>query len=274
VLITIKFTLIKWLKERKKKVVFVIEIFTLTTRQPVIAAHKEIATESIKATDQKTATRINVDSNKNAHYGDAVAQTKAEDLEKTKAENIDQLIKGRVAGLQVEKKEKINVDLSKPITSVNGYSNTSNTQNFFITPTKDTTQTAKNTPNDVLIIGYGAAKRKEVTGSAPKVAIEPLDSLMPLGGWQYYSIYMNQKIGFIGDTISNNSLIITDRNGNTLDDIEIEFSVDKHGSAYNVKVITDIDSTQAKTIANAVVEGPKWMSRKKKNKAKIPLKFP
>jgi TonB-dependent SusC/RagA subfamily outer membrane receptor len=142
------------------------------------------------------------------------------------------------------------------------------------TPAKDSTQTAKNTLDEVIVVGYGTAKRKDVTGSVAKVAIDPLDSLMPVGGWQYYSKYMNQKIGFIGDTTGKNSLAIRDRTGNKLDDIDIEFSVDKDGSPYNVKVITDVDSTQAKTIANAVVEGPKWISRKKKNKAKIPLKTP
>lgn len=141
-------------------------------------------------------------------------------------------------------------------------------------PIKDSTQTAKNTLDEVIVIGYGSVKKRDVTASVAKVAIDPLDSLMPVGGWQYYSKYMNQKIGFIGDTTSNNHLVITDRNGHKLDDIDIEFSVDKEGSAYNVKVITDVDSTKAKTIANAVIEGPKWISRKKKNKVKIPLKTP
>lgn len=141
-------------------------------------------------------------------------------------------------------------------------------------PANDSNQTAKNTLDEVIVVGYGTAKRKDVTGSVARVAIDPLDSLMPVGGWKYYSKYMNQKIGFIGDTTSSNNMVIRDRTGNKLDDIDIEFSVDKEGNAYNVKVITNVDSTQAKTIVNAVVEGPKWISRKKKNKAKIPLKTP
>lgn len=141
-------------------------------------------------------------------------------------------------------------------------------------PVKDSTQTSKNNLEEVVVIGYGTAKKRDMTGSVAKVAIDPLDSLMPVGGWQYYSKYINQKIGFIGDTTSNNNMVITDKTGHKLDDIDIEFSVDKDGKAYNVKVITDVDTTKAKTIANAVVEGPKWISRKKKNKVKIPLKTP
>jgi TonB-dependent SusC/RagA subfamily outer membrane receptor len=141
-------------------------------------------------------------------------------------------------------------------------------------PVKDTLAEFKTNLNEVVVIGYGTAKKRDITGSVAKVAIDPLDSLMPVGGWQYYSKYMNQKIGFIGDTTSNNHFIIRDKTGNKLDDIDIEFSVDKEGNAYNVKVITDIDTTKAKTIVNAVVEGPKWISRKKKNKVKIPLKTP
>ncbi len=139
---------------------------------------------------------------------------------------------------------------------------------------KDTLAESKTNLNEVVVIGYGTAKKRDITGSVVKVAIDPLDSLMPIGGWQYYSKYMNKKIGFIGDTTSNNHFVIRDKTGNKLDDIDIEFSVDKEGNAYNVKVITDIDTTKAKTIANAVVEGPKWISRKKKNKVKIPLKTP
>lgn len=151
---------------------------------------------------------------------------------------------------------------------------TKSLQKSKVVPTQDSIQTAKNNLDEVIVVGYGSAKKRDVAASVAKVAIDPLDSLMPVGGWQYYSKYMNQKIGFIGDTTSNNHLVITDRTGHKLDDIDIEFSVDKSGNAYNVKVITDVDSSQAKTIANAVTEGPKWISRKKKNKAKIPLKTP
>ena len=82
------------------------------------------------------------------------------------------------------------------------------------------------------------------------------------------------KVGFIGYTTNNSNVVILDKNGNRLDDIDIEFSVDKQGNAYNVKVITDIDSTNAKTLADIVKDGPKWITTKKKNKARISLKIP
>ncbi|MFC4230833.1 hypothetical protein ACFOW1_02950 [Parasediminibacterium paludis] len=244
--------------------------FTLTTRQPVIVADKVV---SASLTQQETISSLQDDQVRkldSTHFynNTSIAKLSDKEINGLPPNNIDTTLKGKMSD---SKKETVHTDLSKQMVAVNGYLDTHQIINAL---TKDTTQTAKNTLNDVVIIGYGSAKRKEVAGRVGKITIDPLDSLMPVGGWQYYSKYMNQKIGFIGDTISNNSLVITDRNGNTLDDIEIEFSVDKNGSAYNVKVINDIDSTQAKTIANAVVEGPKWMSRKKKNKAKIPLKFP
>jgi len=245
------------------------------TNQPVIVADKEVATESINATDDKTATTINIDSNKNAYYGDAVAQVKAEELKEAKIVNIDQALHGRITDVEVDKKAKKQIGPTNTINSNNGFTTNANTtQNFFSARVKDSTQTAKNNLDEVIVVGYGTAKKREVAGSVTKVAIDPLDSLMPVGGWQYYSKYMNQKIGFIGDTTGKNSFAIRDRTGNKLDDIDIEFSVDKSGNAYNVKVITNVDTTQAKTIANAVKEGPKWISRKKKNKAKIPLKIP
>jgi len=241
------------------------------TNQPVIVADKEVATESINATDDKTATTINIDSNKNAYYGDAVAQVKAEELKEAKIVNIDQALHGRITDVEVDKKAKKQIGPTNTINSNNGFTTNANTtQNFFSARVKDSTQTAKNNLDEVIVVGYGTAKKREVAGSVTKVAIDPLDSLMPVGGWQYYSKYMNQKIGFIGDTTGKNSFAIRDRTGNKLDDIDIEFSVDKSGNAYNVKVITNVDTTQAKTIANAVKEGPKWISRKKKNKAKIP----
>lgn len=144
----------------------------------------------------------------------------------------------------------------------------------FTTPAKDSTAASKTNLDEVVVIGYGTAKKKYVTANATKRPIDPLDSLMPVGGWQYYSKYITQKIGFIGDTTSNNELVLTDKNGHKLDDIDIEFSVDKEGTAYNVTVITEIDSTKAKALANAITEGPKWISHKKKNKVKIPLKNP
>jgi len=247
---------------------------TSSSKQPVIVADKEIAIESINATDDKIATTIHIDSNKNAYYGDAVAQVKAEDLKEAKITNIDQALQGRLAGVNIDNKLSKKVGPMTTINSNNGFTtNTSNTQ-FFFNVAKDSTQTAKNNLDEVIVVGYASAKRKDATGNVAKVAINPLDSLMPVGGWQFYSKYMNQKIGFIGDTTSNNSLVIRDKTGNKLDDIDIEFSVDKEGNAYNVKVITDIDSTQVKIIVNAITEGPKWISRKKKNKAKIPLKTP
>lgn len=176
-----------------------------------------------------------------------------------------------LAKQNVAKKAKDNNLLAKSVAASNA---SQLLERNFIASAKDSIVESKNNLEEVVVIGYGTSKKREMTGSVAKVAIDPLDSLMPVGGWQYYSKYMNQKIGFIGDTTSKNHLVITDRTGHKLDDIDIEFSVDKEGNAYNVKVITDVDTTQAKTIANAVVEGPKWISRKKKNKVKIPLKTP
>ncbi|MDI9364613.1 MAG: hypothetical protein QM541_06660 [Flavobacterium sp.] len=237
-------------------------------KQPVIAADRKVlAAENIKATNDWATTSTHIDSNKNGFYDDAVSHIKAEELKEVKISTIDQLLQGKLAGVNINNKLSTKIRAMNTINSNNGFTTNTNTA-------KDSTQTAKNTLDEVIVVGYGTTKREDVTGSVATRAIDPLDSLMPVGGWQYYSKYMNQKIGFIGDTTSNNSLVIRDRTGNKLDDIDIEFSVDQEGNAYNVKVITDIDSTKAKTIANAVVEGPKWISQKKKNKAKISLKTP
>ncbi len=57
--------------------------------------------------------------------------------------------------------------------------------------------------------------------------------------------------------------------------MDFEFSLDKKGKAYDVKIINNIDSIQAISIANVVSEGPKWNTKnRKKNKVKISLKNP
>lgn len=126
--------------------------------------------------------------------------------------------------------------------------------------------------NEVVVIGYGAARKRDMSSNIEKPKQYATDSLMPVGGWQYYTQYINKKISIIGDTTDANHVVIRDKFGKELDDIDIEFSVDKQGSAYNVKVITEIDSTKAKTIAAIIQTGPKWTTNKKKNKIKLPLK--
>ena len=70
--------------------------------------------------------------------------------------------------------------------------------------------------------------------------ISPLDSLIPVGGWQYYSKYINQKIGFLGDTTIDNQLVLRDKFGNKLDDLDIEFSLNKEGKTYYLIIINNI----------------------------------
>ncbi len=246
---------------------------TASRKLPGIVADKEmIETDTINKHLPKKL--INIDSSKKDNYGDAVAAIKAETLEKIPVSSINQLLEGRMAGVSINKKAITPVDSTSIIIAKNDLVNPSNSIKSLISTKIDSTQNANNNLDEVVVIGYGSAKKREMTRNIEKQAINPLDSLMPVGGWQYFSKYINQKIGFIGDTTSNNHLVLIDRNGNTLDDVDIEFLIDNKGTAYNVKIITDIDSTQAKTLANAIKDGPKWISRKKKNKVKILLKNP
>jgi TonB-dependent SusC/RagA subfamily outer membrane receptor len=152
-----------------------------------------------------------------------------------------------------------------------GY-NSINTSVYNIKLNKITIKENQASLSEVVVIGYGTSKKIDMTANIEKQNQYASDSLTPVGGWQYYTQYINKKIGIIGDTTDANQAVIRDKFGYKLNDIAIEFSVNKQGSAYNVKVITEIERTKAKTIAAIIQTGPKWINSKKKNKVKLPLK--
>ncbi len=132
-----------------------------------------------------------------------------------------------------------------------------------------------NALEDVIVVGYGTKKKIDITGSMSSSAAAKTtakDSAMPVGGWQSFNSYLNQKVSYLYDTAAKSTVVIRDRRGNILDEVELEFSIDERGAPYNIKVVDDIDKDKAQTIANIVKEGPKWIGSKKKNRAKIPLK--
>lgn len=240
----------------------------------IILADKVIKKE--ETVSQLEDNIVEKDSSKSAlHTSSEPKQITVAELQNLPLVSINQMLQGRVAGLDVMKKQQKKDSGQSFLLSNNGFVNI--TDNKIAYNNKKLSQPDsinQQLLNEVVVVVYGSAKKKSVMPSQNKLAIDQLDSLIPVGGWQFYQAYINKKINIIGDTAYNNNLVLRDKNGNRLDDIDIEFLVNKQGAAYNVKVITDIDSTNAKTLADIVKDGPKWIATKKKNKVKIALKIP
>ncbi len=97
--------------------------------------------------------------------------------------------------------------------------------------------------SDVEVINLDSKKRKRADTSA----------IQPEGGWQSFQNYLFSRL-----TRKDSLLLVT--NNSIPDDIELEFSIDKSGLPYDIKVSSTQDSTVAGKIANAIQSGPKWKS--------------
>lgn len=84
-------------------------------------------------------------------------------------------------------------------------------------------------------------------------------AIKPEGGWQSFQDYLFTEMGKKDTADFINAAHF---NG----DLELEFSITENGSPYNVKVIRAPDSTSAKTAADALQQGPKWITTSKKQK--------
>ncbi len=90
-------------------------------------------------------------------------------------------------------------------------------------------------------------------------------SVKPEGGWQSFQDYLFTKMHRKDTATFGN---FTSTNGN----LELEFSLTETGLPYNIQVIHAQDSTAAKNAVTALQEGPKWISKDKKEK-RLNLKY-
>lgn len=78
-------------------------------------------------------------------------------------------------------------------------------------------------------------------------------AIKPEGGWMAFQDYLFSRLS------RNDSLALVNGDNNLIPDgLELEFSVDKDGSPYDVKVLHSQDSTLSDKITNAIQSGPKW----------------
>lgn len=127
--------------------------------------------------------------------------------------------------------------------------------------------------DEVVVIGYGTQKRKDITGSVAAITSKDKsianngsgDSvLMPQGGWENFKVYINHKL------TSDTSLISEPVTGN----IEFELNLDEDGAPTKVHILQSPDKKLNKQLSEAILEGPKWIiGHKKRRKQKINIQL-
>ena len=103
--------------------------------------------------------------------------------------------------------------------------------------------------SDVEVINLNSKKRKRADTS----------SIQPEGGWRSFQDYLFSRLS------RRDSLLLVNDDFAT-NNIELEFSVDKSGLPYDIKVFNTSDSTVSNRIVTAIQSGPKWKSTDSKEK--------
>ena len=119
---------------------------------------------------------------------------------------------------------------------------------------------------EVVVVGYGAQSKKELRmlkrDSAKLNAIEEVEAVEPMGGWEEYDTYINQNkrkpSGF--QTIDG--------------EVILSFDVNEKHEISNIKIVKSLSQEQDKEAIRLIKEGPQWKTKKgKKAKAKLAIKF-
>ncbi|MBC7721520.1 MAG: hypothetical protein H7068_05805 [Pedobacter sp.] len=197
-------------------------------------------------------------------------QITAGELKNLPPVSINQLLQGRVAGMDVMKKQqKKDSSPSSLLSNTDLVNNTDNkiTYNYknLLKPDSINQQLLK----EVVVIGYGTQKKYNITGS---VSLIDDNSLKPIGGWEAFNAYFNKQLVNLIDPLTNKRWVLKDRSGNKIDTLNIQLFVNKKQYTYKVKMITPIDNRTRNAITDIIKKGPKWLAPKRKNKAKIVIK--
>lgn len=110
-----------------------------------------------------------------------------------------------------------------------------------------------------VIVSNLSKKKKSIPVS---VHVDTTIAAEPVGGWKSYKQYLNHQL---------DSLQLED--GNTDEDVVLEFWVDKQGKPTDVKAPGDIDKMIAEKAKQIITNGPRWKNRKKDNKVKVVIVF-
>ena len=100
---------------------------------------------------------------------------------------------------------------------------------------------------------------EEINLGKKKTKIIDTASIKPEGGWQSFHNYLTAKLAAKDTAAFKNNTPFESR-------IELEFSFGESGLPYDIKVLQPEDSTAAKRAANAIQNGPNWISKDKKKK--------
>lgn len=104
--------------------------------------------------------------------------------------------------------------------------------------------------DEVVVVGYGAAKEK------------PAEAAKPVGGWKKFKKYVASSL----HKDSLNGHIV-----NRSNPVEMEFLIDDDGSPYNFKILKSPDEGMSSKVIDIVKSGPKWTAPVTQKKARVTI---
>ncbi len=125
--------------------------------------------------------------------------------------------------------------------------------------------------NEVVVVGYGLAHKKNITGSITSIKDK---NATPVGGWDAFNMYFKKQLAAAIDPATHQALVLKDQFGNMIDTLTIQLFVNKKQEAYKIKTLNIINKSANTIITTILKNGPKWITPKRKNKVQIALKIP
>ncbi|ANH81396.1 hypothetical protein A8C56_10730 [Niabella ginsenosidivorans] len=120
---------------------------------------------------------------------------------------------------------------------------------------------SKNELNEVVVVGYGTAKKRASANMASSLKVDTLpyrESPYPQGGWNNFYDQLTVEMGINKATASR--------------DLHLTFTIED-GIPQNFTVIKTPDAITAQKAISIIKKGPKWkMGRKKKKKVDLKMK--
>lgn len=113
----------------------------------------------------------------------------------------------------------------------------------------------KNALNDVVVVGYGAKRKKGITDTS---------NAYPEGGWESFQAYVYKKLKKPFDTTSAAQIM-----GN----VQLEFSIDANGDPYNFSVLKSANEASASKAIEILKDGPKWITTGRNKKGQVTIQF-
>ena len=122
---------------------------------------------------------------------------------------------------------------------------------------------AGNSLSEVVVIGYGAQKRQDVTGSVSTINpgnIKVDKAAHPIIGWDAYHKYLQQNTAITGGKTGN---------------VKLAFTIDGKGTLSNIRVVKSNNNELNQRAINLVVNGPKWIGaiNGKAKEMRLKIKF-